>query len=317
MKMRVAVQMDPIQTVNIDGDTSFALMEEAQARGASLWVYQPEHLSWCEGRITARARPVTVRHVRGDHATLGEEVLLDLAEDIDVILMRQDPPFDMAYQTAAHILEMLEGRTLVLNDPAWVRSSPEKIVPLLFPDLVPPTLISRDAKAIEAFRDTYSDIIIKPLYGNGGAGVFRLKPGDGNFKALLEMFFESNREPVVTQAFLPAVEKGDKRVILIDGEAVGAINRVPLKGETRSNMHVGGKAEASALDADDLRICAAIGPMLKARGLVLVGIDVIGGRLTEINVTSPTGVQELKRFSGIDSCALFWDAVARRLASPD
>ena len=312
--MRVAVQMDPIQAVNIDGDTSFALMEEAQARGASLWVYQPEHLSWCEGRITARARPVTVRHVRGNHATLGEEVVLDLAEDVDVILMRQDPPFDMAYQTAAHILEMLAGRTLVLNDPAWVRSSPEKIVPLLFPDLVPPTLISRDARAIEAFRDQYQDIIIKPLYGNGGAGVFRLKPGDGNFKALLEMFFASNREPVVTQAFLPAVEKGDKRVILIDGAPVGAINRVPQKGETRSNMHVGGKAEASILDADDLRICAAIGPLLKERGLVLVGIDVIGGRLTEINVTSPTGVQELKRFSGIDSCALFWDAVALKIA---
>ena len=312
--MRIAVQMDPIQSVNVDGDTTFALMEEAQARGAKLWVYQTEHLSWCEGRITARARPVTVRHVQGNHADLGAEVELDLAEDVDVVLMRQDPPFDMAYQTAAHILEMLKGRTLVLNDPAWVRSSPEKIVPLLYPDIIPPTLISRDAKAIEAFRDTYQDIIIKPLYGNGGAGVFRLKPGDGNFKALLEMFFERTREPLVTQAFLPAVVQGDKRILLVDGEAVGAINRVPQKGETRSNMHVGGKAEASELTASDKHICDVIGPMLKERGLMLVGIDVIGDKLTEINVTSPTGVQELKRFSGIDSCAIFWDAVERQLA---
>lgn len=314
MKMRIAVQMDPIQDVNVDADTTFAMMEEAQARGASLWVYQPEHLSWCEGRITARARPVTVKHVQGAHAEIGEPVELDLAEDIDVILMRQDPPFDMAYQTAAHVLEMLKGRTLVLNDPAWVRSSPEKIMPLLFPEIVPPTLISRDLKAIEEFRARHADIIIKPLYGNGGAGVFRLKPGDGNFKALLEMFFATNREPVVTQAFLPAVEKGDKRIILIDGEAVGAINRVPQKGETRSNMHVGGTAEASMLDADDIHICKTIGPTLKARGLVLVGIDVIGGRLTEINVTSPTGVQELQRFSGVDTCAIFWDVVERKIA---
>tara|TARA_R110000868_G_scaffold45045_3_gene149876 strand:+ start:14246 stop:15166 length:921 start_codon:yes stop_codon:yes gene_type:complete len=306
--------MDPIQSVNVDADTTFALMEEAQARGAQLWVYQTEHLSWCEGRITARARPVTVRHVQGNHADLGDEVELDLATDVDVILMRQDPPFDMAYQTAAHILEMLKGETLVLNDPAWVRSSPEKIVPLLYPDIVPPTLISRDAQAIRAFRDKYQDIIIKPLYGNGGAGVFRLKPGDGNFKALLEMFFERTREPVIAQAFLPAVVEGDKRILLVDGEAVGAINRVPLKGETRSNMHVGGKAEASDLTASDQHICEVIGPMLKARGLMLVGIDVIGDKLTEINVTSPTGVQELKRFSGIDTCAIFWDAVEQKLA---
>jgi len=305
--------MDPIQTVNVDADTTFALMEEAQSRGAQMWVYGPNALSWSEGRITARARPVTVRHVQGEHATLGEEVLLDLAEDIDVVLMRQDPPFDMAYITAAHILEGLKGRTLVLNDPAWVRSSPEKILPLDYPELIPPTLISRDPKAIAAFRATHRDIIIKPLYGNGGAGVFRLKPDDGNLNSLLEIFFTQSREPVIAQAFLPAVEKGDKRVLLVDGEAVGAINRVPQKGETRSNMHVGGKAEASGLDAQDQAICEAIGPMLKERGLMLVGIDVIGGKLTEINVTSPTGVQELKRFSGIDTCARFWDAVYRTL----
>ena len=313
MGMRVAVQMDPVEHVDIDGDTSFALMETAQARGAELFVYQPQHLSWRDGRITARARPVSVRRVKGDHAALGEAREIDLAEEIDVVLMRQDPPFDMAYQTAAHILEMLKGRTLVLNDPAWVRSSPEKILPLLWPDLIPPTLISRDEAAIRAFREEWKDIIVKPLYGNGGAGVFRLKPGDGNLASLLEMFFTASREPVIAQAFLPAVEKGDKRVIIIDGEPVGAINRVPQKGETRSNMHVGGRAEASGLDDDDRRICDAIGPLLRERDLVLVGIDVIGGKLTEINVTSPTGVQELKRFSGVDACEAFWDAAQARL----
>lgn len=313
MSLRLAVQMDPIESVDVDADTTFALMEEAQARGAQMWVYSPNELSWNEGRVLARARPVRVKHVQGEHADLGDEVMLDLAKDIDVVLMRQDPPFDMAYQTAAHILEGLQGQTLVLNDPFWVRSSPEKIVSLDYPDLIPPTLISRDIQAIKDFRAVHKDIIIKPLYGNGGAGVFRLKPDDGNLNSLLEVFFAASREPVVAQAFLPAVEKGDKRVILIDGEPVGAINRVPQKGETRSNMHVGGRAEASGLDEDDLRICAMIGPMLKKRGLVLVGIDVIGGKLTEINVTSPTGVQELKRFSGIDACARFWDVVSKKL----
>lgn len=313
MSLRLAVQMDPIETVDVDADTTFALMEEAQARGAQMWVYSPNELSWNEGRILARARSVSVKHVQGEHADLGDEVMLDLAEDVDVILMRQDPPFDMAYITAAHILEGLKGNTLVLNDPFWVRSSPEKIIPLEFPELIPPTLISRDVQAIKDFRVKHQDIIIKPLYGNGGAGVFRLRPDDGNLNSLLEMFFGQSREPVIAQAFLPAVEKGDKRVLLVDGEPVGAINRVPLKGETRSNMHVGGRAEESGLDADDLRICAAIGPMLKDRGLMLVGIDVIGGLMTEINVTSPTGVQELKRFSGIDTCARFWDAVSTQL----
>jgi len=313
MSLRIAVQMDPIESVDVDADTTFALMEEAQARGFELFVYHPDQLAWLEGRIVARARPVRVKHVQGEHAELGNEIDLDLAEDADVVLMRQDPPFDMAYITAAHILEGLAGKTLVLNDPAWVRSSPEKIVPLDFPELVPPTLISRDPERIKAFRAQYEDIIVKPLYGNGGAGVFRIKPGDSNLNSLLEMFFAQNREPVVVQAFLPAVSAGDKRVLLIDGEPVGAINRVPQKGETRSNMHVGGVAEASDLDEADLRICRAIGPMLKERGLMLVGIDVIGGLLTEINVTSPTGVQELKRFSGIDTCVRFWDAVQRKL----
>ncbi len=313
MSLRIAVQMDPISGVDINGDTSFALMEAAQARGHKLWTYQPQHLSWESGKITARARPATVQRVRGQPAVEGERETLDLVEDADVVLMRQDPPFDMAYITACHILEYLKGRTLVLNDPAWVRSSPEKIIPLDFPDLVPPTLISRDVSAIKAFRAEHGDIILKPLYGNGGAGVFRVKPDDSNFSSLVEMFFGINREPIIAQAFLPNVAAGDRRVILIDGTPAGVINRVPQPGETRSNMHVGGRAEAAELSAADQHICDVIGPVLRQRALVLVGIDVIGDRLTEINVTSPTGVQELKRFSGVDAAALFWDAVERRL----
>lgn len=313
MSLRIAVQMDPVSGVDINGDTSFALMEAAQERGHKLWTYQPQHLSWEAGKVTARARPATVQRVTGQPAIEGDRETLDLAEDVDVVLMRQDPPFDMSYITACHILEYLKGHTLVLNDPEWVRSSPEKIIPLDFPDLIPPTLISRDLSAIRDFRTTHKDIILKPLYGNGGAGVFRVKPDDSNFLSIVEMFFGINREPIIAQAFLPNVSAGDRRVILIDGEAVGVINRVPQPGETRSNMHVGGKAEAAELNAADRHICKAIGPVLKARGLVLVGIDVIGDRLTEINVTSPTGVQELKRFSGVDAAALFWEAVDRRL----
>ncbi len=313
MSLRIAVQADPVSTFNIHGDTTFALMEEAQSRGYRLWAYQPHHLSWEMGRVTARARPVTVQRVPDQPGIEGEPETLDLAEDIDVVLMRQDPPFDMSYITACHVLEYLKGRTLVLNDPEWVRSSPEKIMPLDFPELIPPTLISRDLAAIKAFRAEHKDIILKPLYGNGGAGVFRVKPDDGNFSSIAEMFFGLNREPIIAQAFLPNVAAGDRRVILIDGEPVGVINRVPQPGETRSNMHVGGRAEAADLNAADRHICEVIGPVLRERGLMLVGIDVIGDRLTEINVTSPTGVQELKRFSGVDAAALFWDAVGRRL----
>ena len=312
MAWRVAVQMDPIETVNVDADTTFALMEEAQARGAELFVYHPDQLAWQEGRIMARARPVRVKHIQGEHADLGEVRTLDLASDVDVILMRQDPPFDMAYQTAAHLLEMLKGQTLVLNDPFWVRSSPEKILPLLYPEIIPPTLITRDLTALTGFRDRYEDIIIKPLYGNGGAGVFRLKPGDGNFSALLETFFAQSREPVIAQAFLPAVSAGDKRILIIDGVPVGAINRVPQSGQTRSNMHVGGVAEPSDLSDSDMRICDAIGPILKERDLVLVGIDVIGDRLTEINVTSPTGLQEINALNDVCLEAQLWDAFEKR-----
>ncbi|MCF6291888.1 MAG: glutathione synthase [Robiginitomaculum sp.] len=314
-KLTIATQMDPVQDVDIATDSSFAMLEEAQARGYINYIYQPEHLSYVEGRVLARARKVTVRNKQGDHADIGEEELLDLGKQTDVVLMRQDPPFDMSYITAAHLLELLEGETLVVNDPKWVRSSPEKLFPLLFADLMPPTLISRDEKAIAAFRQQHKDIIIKPLYGNGGAGVFRIKSDDSNYSSLLEMFFAMSREPVMVQAFLPAVAEGDKRIILIDGELAGGFNRIPQKGETRSNMHVGGTAAAIALSEQDLEICRRIGPELKKRGLLFVGIDVIDGYLTEVNVTSPTGVRALESFTGVDAVKLMWNAIESKLGA--
>ncbi|MEM7663524.1 MAG: glutathione synthase [Pseudomonadota bacterium] len=314
MSLRVAIQMDPLETVDINADTSFALAEAAQARGATIYVYHPFDLSYSAGRILARARPVTVQRVADTPGIFGPETEIDLAEDIDVVLMRQDPPFDMSYITACHILELLGSRTLVLNDPAFVRGSPEKLFPLLFPELMPPTLISRDETAIANFRAEHKDIILKPLYGNGGSGVFRVKEDDSNYASLIEMFLERSREPIIAQAFLPDVSEGDRRIILIDGKAVGGINRRPREGETRSNMHVGGTPEPYEITETDQHICDVIGPELKRRGQVFVGIDVIGDRLTEVNVTSPTGVQELKRFSGIDAAALFWDAVDQRLS---
>ncbi len=304
--------MDPMEGVDIDADTTFALAEVASARGMTLFEYAPEHLAYNEGRIEAYARPMTVRRERGNHVTFEPRRKIDLAADVDVIWMRQDPPFDMAYITAAHMLERLKGETLVVNDPEWVRSCPEKILPLDYPELMPETLITRSKTAIDAFREKHKNIILKPLFGNGGAGVFLVKDGDSNYTSLLEMFFGSSREPVIAQAFLKDVSKGDKRILIIDGVPVGAINRVPLKGETRSNMHVGGTAVPTELTDDDLRICNAIGPMLKERGQILVGIDVIGNKMTEINNTSPTGVQELKRFSGVDCAALCWDAIAQK-----
>jgi glutathione synthase len=314
MSLRIAIQMDPLSTVNIDADTTFALAEVAQARGHKLWIYEPRHLSFDTGRVTARARPVTFQRIADQPGITGEETLLDLADDIDVVLMRQDPPFDMAYITACHILELLKGQTLVLNDPEFVRSGPEKLFPLLFPEIIPDTLISRDLKSILDFRARHKDIIIKPLYGNGGAGVFRMKEDDSNFSSLMEMFLERTREPLIAQAFLKAVSNGDKRIILVDGKAVGAINRRPKEGETRSNLHVGGTAEPVELTEIDLNICNAIGPELKRRGQIFVGIDVIGDKLTEVNVTSPTGIQELKRFTGIDAAAIFWDCVQDMVA---
>lgn len=315
MTLKIAFQMDPMEGVDINADTTFALAEAAQARGYELYSYGVEMLAYNAGRVQARARPMKVRRELGNHVSFNDEVLLDLAKDVDVVWMRQDPPFDMSYITAAHILEMLEGDTLVANDPQWVRSCPEKIIPLEFPDIIPDTLITRDKQAIDDFRAKHTDIIVKPLYGNGGAGVFLVKDGDSNYTSLLEMFFASSREPIIAQAFLKDVKNGDKRILIIDGEPVGAINRVPQKGETRSNMHVGGVAEPIEMSKTDLDICARIGPMLKERGQILVGIDVIGDKMTEINLTSPTGVQELKRFSGVDAAALSWDAIEARLKS--
>lgn len=313
MTLRVAFQMDPMEGVDIDADTTFALAEVAAARGMILFEYGPEHLAYNEGRIEAYARPMTVRREYGNHVTFEPRRKIDLETDIDVVWMRQDPPFDMAYITAAHLLERLKGKTLVVNDPEWVRSCPEKILPLDYPELMPETLITRSKDAIDVFRARHKNIILKPLFGNGGAGVFLVKDGDSNYTSLLEMFFAGSREPIIAQAFLKDVSKGDKRILIVDGTPVGAINRVPQKGETRSNMHVGGEAVPTELTEDDLRICNAIGPMLKARGQIFVGIDVIGDKMTEINNTSPTGVQELKRFSGVDCAALCWDAIEARV----
>lgn len=315
MSLRVAIQTDPLDTAKVDSNTTFALAEAAQAIGATLYEYQPENLTYDAGRISAFARAMTVQRVPGNPVIYQDRTVIDLRDDVDVVLMRQDPPFDMGYITACHILELLAPDTLVLNDPEFVRSGPEKLWPLLFPQFMPETLISRDKQAIYAFRETYKDVIIKPLYGFGGGDVFHVKPGDNNFGPLIDLFLGRTREPLIVQAFLPAVSAGDKRIILIDGEAVGGFNRVPQKGHARSNLAVGGTAEPSDLSAEDMAICEAIGPQLKARGQVLVGIDVIGGRLTEINNTSPTGVQQVKAFTGRDPAAMFWDAVQRRLAS--
>ena len=312
MSLRVAVQMDPMESINIDGDSSFALMLEAQARGHKLWHYHVRHLSMKAGEVTAWAHPVTVKRERGAHYEFGPPVQLDLARNIDVVLMRQDPPFDMAYITATHILEHIHPKTLVVNDPASVRNAPEKLFVLKFPELMPETLVTSDTREIVRFRQEHGDIIVKPLFGNGGAGVFHLKPNDSNLNSLIEMFTERSREPLMVQKYLPAVRQGDKRVILIDGVALGGINRVPAEGEARSNMHVGGTPVKTVLTERELEICAKIGPELKARGMIFVGIDVIGGYLTEINVTSPTGLQELARFDGIHLERNIWDAIERR-----
>lgn len=311
---RVAFQMDPMEVVDIAGDTTFALALEAQVRGANLFEYGPQHLVYDQGRVMANARPMRVQAKLGDHVTFEPRRLINLADDVDVVWMRQDPPFDMAYITAAHLLERLKGQTLVANDPEWVRSCPEKIIPLDYAHLMPPTMIARDKSTIDAFRAQHGTVIIKPLYGNGGAGVFKITSKDSNYTSLLETFFEMSREPVMVQAFIPEVSAGDKRILIIDGALAGGFNRVPQKGETRSNMHVGGSAQPVDLTATDIAIAEELGPMLHARGQILVGIDVIAGKLTEINLTSPTGVHELKRFTGVDCSALCWDAIERRLA---
>ena len=314
MSLSVAIQMDPIAGVDIDADSTFRLAEEAQARGHKLFYYHVGDLAFDEGRVVAAGWPLEVRRKRGDHFTLGAREMRDLSET-DVVLLRQDPPFDMSYITNTHLLERIHPKTLVVNDPFWVRNCPEKLLVLDFADLTPPTMIARSLAHIRDFRERHGDMILKPLYGNGGAGVFKLTGGDGNLASLHELFMGINREPLIAQKFLPAVAKGDKRVILVDGEPVGAINRVPQRGETRSNMHVGGRPEKVEMTARDREICARIGPVLKERGLVFVGIDVIGEWLTEINVTSPTGIQELQRFDGTNVAALIWEAIERRRAA--
>ena len=311
--MKVAFQMDPIGGVDINADSSFRLAEEAQARGHELFFYTPDHLAWQEGRITARGHDMTVQRVQGDHAHLGPVREVDLS-DFDVVWLRQDPPFDMHYITTTHLLDRLAPETLVVNDPFWVRNYPEKLLVLQFQDLTPPTTVARDLSTIRAFKDRHGDVILKPLYGNGGAGVFKLTADDRNLSSLHELFTGFSREPLIVQKYLPAVAKGDKRVILVDGEAVGAINRVPAEGETRSNMHVGGRPEKIGLTDRDLEICDRIGPLLREKGQVFVGIDVIGDWLTEINVTSPTGIQELERFDGTNVAGKIWDAIEARRA---
>ena len=308
MALKVAVQMDHISTVNIAGDTTFALSLEAQKRGHELYHYTPDRLSMRDGVVSARLEKMEVRDVKGDHYTLGEPIRRDLSE-MDVVLLRQDPPFDMNYITTTHLLERIHPKTLVVNDPAWVRNSPEKIFVTEFPDLMPETLITKDPQEVMDFRREFGDIILKPLYGNGGAGVFHLADGDRNLTSLLEMFGQLFKEPFIAQRYLKDVRAGDKRIILIDGEPVGAINRVPSETDARSNMHVGGRAEHSKLTPREREICERIGPSLKERGFILVGIDVIGDYMTEINVTSPTGIREIQRFDGTNIAALFWDAV--------
>jgi glutathione synthase len=313
MSLTVAVQMDPIERIRIAGDSTFALMLEAQARGHRLFTYTPDRLSMRGSTVTAVGRPSTVRDVEGDHVTLGPEERLDLGADADVVLLRQDPPFDMGYVTTTHLLERIHPKTLVVNDPAHVRNAPEKIFVTEFPDLMPPTLITRDKAEIEAFRAEFGDIVMKPLYGNGGAAVFKVGAIDPNFGSLYDLFAQMFREPWVVQRFLPKVTEGDKRIILIDGVAAGAINRVPAENDIRSNMVRGGAARPTDLSAREREICERIGPALKARGLIFVGIDVIDGNLTEINVTSPTGLRAIKRLGGPDLAVDVWNAIEGKI----
>ena len=315
MGFAVAIQMDPIDTINIDADSTFALALEAQARGHALFHYLPQALTLRDGRLYARGRPLEVFRRHGNHHRFGAFEELDLA-GFDIVLMRQDPPFDMAYITATHLLELLpEGGPLVVNDPAAVRNAPEKLFVLRFRELMPPTLLTLDPDEIRAFWQEHGDIVLKPLFGNGGAGVFHLRPGDDNLSSLLEMYNSVYREPVMAQRYLPEVRQGDKRIILVEGEPVGAVNRVPPEGEARANLHVGGRAQKTQLTAREREICAAIGPALREQGLIFVGIDVIGDYMTEINVTSPTGIQEIARLDGVDLAPNIWDAIEARVAA--
>ncbi|MDC3003103.1 glutathione synthase [Paracoccaceae bacterium] len=310
--MKIAFQMDPIESVDISADSTFRLAEEAQKRGHDLYVYTPNDLTFNRSKVTAKVRSISLKRIIGDHVSFGAIEIVDLTE-FDVIWLRQDPPFDMGYITNTHLLDLIAKETLIVNNPFWVRNLPEKLLVLEFPDLIPDTVISRDLEEIKEFKREFKDIIIKPLYGNGGAGIFRLKEDDKNLTSLYELFSNMSSEPLIAQAFLPDVKNGDKRIILVDGNPVGAINRVPKAGEIRSNMHVGGKAEPAILSHRDKEICSAIGPTLKSKGQVFVGIDVIGEYLTEINVTSPTGIQELERFDNVNIAEMIWHSVEKKL----
>ena len=310
--MKIAFQMDPIEDVDINADSTFRLAEEAQNRGHDLYVYTPNDLTFNRGKVAAKVRSINLKRTIGDHVNFGAVELKELSE-FGVIWLRQDPPFDMGYITNTHLLDLVAKETLIVNNPFWVRNLPEKLLVLEFPDLIPDTMISRDLEEIKEFKREFKDIIVKPLYGNGGAGVFRLKEDDKNLTSLHELFFNMSSEPLIAQAFLPDVKNGDKRIILVDGSPVGAINRVPKAGEIRSNMHVGGKAEPAKLSQRDREICRAIGPTLKSKGQVFVGIDIIGDYLTEINVTSPTGIQELERFDNVNIAEMIWHAIEEKL----
>lgn len=314
--LTVAVQMDPLESINIAGDSSFALMLSAQARGHRLFHYAAEDLSYSAGRVWARAHPVTVQRVDGDHFRFGDPVDLDLGDTADVVLMRQDPPFDLGYITATHLLERISDRTLVVNDPANVRNAPEKIWVLDYAQYMPPTLVTRSLDEARKFLAEHGEIVVKPLHGNGGKAIFKVGRDGANLSSLIEVFNTAYREPHMIQAFLPGVVKGDKRIVLVDGEVAGAINRIPGEGEIRSNLAVGGSAVKTELTPREREICAALGPELKRRGLIFVGIDVIGGEwLTEINVTSPTGIVAIDRFNGSDTAAMIWEAIEARVAA--
>ncbi|HEY6662278.1 MAG TPA: glutathione synthase [Sphingomicrobium sp.] len=315
MSLRVAVQMDPLAGINISGDSTFAVMLGAQARGHKLYHYLAEDLTWQDGRLYAGAHEVSVQAISGDHFRLGEFAILDLGRDVDVVLMRQDPPFDLGYITATHLLERIKDETLIVNDPAAVRNAPEKLWVLDFAEFMPPTVITRSLGVARKFLAEHGDIVVKPVHGFAGGSVFRVGPDGRNLASLMELFNRTYREPHVLQKFVPEIAAGDKRIVLVDGEVAGAVNRVPGEGEIRSNLAVGGKAAKTELTDREKEICAVLGPECRKRGLLFVGIDVIGGRwLTEINVTSPTGIVAIDSFNGTDTPALIWDAIERRLA---
>ena len=314
MALTIAIQMDPIESINIDSDSSFVLALEAQRRGHAIYHYLPQDMSLVGNRLTARARPLTVRRERGNHHSFGAVETIDLAR-LDVVLLRQDPPFDLAYITTTHLLEHIASKVLVVNDPIEVRNAPEKLFVTHFPELMPPTLITSDKRAIDEFRAEHRDIVVKPLYGNGGFGVFHLRPEDENLTALIELYARSGREPMMVQRYLPEVRQGDKRIVLVDGEIGGGVLRVPAAGEARANMHVGGQPVKTGITRREHEICERIGPELRRRGLLFVGIDVIGDYLTEINVTSPTGIQEINRLDGVSLETRIWDAIESRATS--